>query len=229
MSRNALIAITIGAIIILGAIAAFLYSQTRPSTDELDSSKMAKEAEAPDEGMSLATVADIFTRGENQMCTFEAGGDEGVTTGTVYVSGDSARGEFTTTISNDESYETYMIRNDDTFYMWGDSFPTGMKMVMSVDEWANQIIDDTEESSVNSAIDPNAEVDFKCSSWTVDRSLFEAPTDVKFMTIEGSIGEDAANLKMIEDEDGESIDQCNICNSLTGDAKSICLEQFNCQ
>lgn len=230
MSRNTIIAVTIAAIIILGAAAAILYSQTKPSTNEIADTPIATEVEPQNNGMMLSTIADVFSKGDNAMCTFNVETEEGGTAGRVYVSEDNARGEFVTTV-DDDTFNTYMVRNDDTFYMWGDSLPTGIKMVMSINEWASQINDPDQD--VSSSFDPNEQVDFKCTAWSVDSSLFEAPTDIKFITFEGSFGPSGTTLtdpsSTNDSNETGTETQCNICNALTGEAKNICLEQFNCQ
>lgn len=224
MSRNAIIALSIGGIIILGTIAVILWNnQTRPSTEGQEAAMMEEKMEETDESMSLSTIADIFTRSENVMCTFDVDAEEGTTTGTVYVAGDNARGEYSTNI-NDETVTGYFIRNDDTFYSWTDQFPTGVKMVADVDEWAENFNEQQEDESVS--FDPNTQINFKCSAWNVDQSMFEAPADVNFITFEGMIG--GSEEGPTEDGVVDNQTQCNICENLSGEARTTCLEQLNC-
>lgn len=227
MSKHSIIAIVIAAVVILGAGAAFLYSQSRTNpTDNENSSTVAKKVDTSKTGgVSLASIKDVFVNGGNSQCTFSAENKDGITSGSVYVSGDNARGEFETTVSG-ETFSTNMIRKDDTFLMWGDSFPTGLKLVMSVDEWAESI-DERQSDSDGSTFNPNAEVDFNCSTWTVDNSFFNEPTDIEFTSIEGSIGPDTASFSIPEEL--ESTDQCEICNALSGEARNVCLQQFSCE
>lgn len=229
MSRNAIIAVTIGAIIILGAVAAFLYSQTSKSTKE--QTPVAVEATVtPANGMTLESIADIFSSSKTSKCSFTSSDENGTVDGTVYVSGENARSDIDTTV-NGKTESTHMIRNGDTFFMWGDSLPTGMKMVMNIKDWASKF-QGAQPTGTPESFDPNKAVDFKCSSWTVDSSMFTAPTSVKFITIQGATNPTGAmtseGATPATTENGTQ-DKCSICNALTGDAKNVCLQQFNCQ
>jgi hypothetical protein len=228
MTRQAIIAVAVGVIIVLGASAAFLYSKTQ-NTNESAATTVAQN-ESKSENASMSSIVDLLSKNENTKCTFSSSTDEGETSGTVYVSGDKARGEFEVMVGKEKT-TTNMIRQGDTFYMWGDSFPTGMKMVMSVDEWAQKAEQPQTEEAL-STFDPNYDVDFKCSNWTVDATLFDTPKDVKFISIEGMMNPTKTTTDDKTTETSEktsTTDQCSICSALTGEAKNVCLEQFNCQ
>lgn len=229
MTRQAILAVVIGIIIVLGVAAAFLYSRINQTPDE--SSTVATQETETQNGMMAGSVVDIFTKGENARCTFTSSDENGDVSGTFYVSGENARGDIDTSL-NGETQSMHMIRNGDTFYMWGDSLPTGIKMVMSVDEWA-QSAQEAQPTNAPKTFDPNKSVDFNCAAWTVDSGLFSAPTEVEFVSFEGMFGPTGA---MTDDSvtpgasnESSTPDQCSICNALTGDAKNVCLQQFNCQ
>lgn len=226
MTRQAIIAVVVGVIIVLGAIAAFLYSRTSLPPAE-QAVEVNQEETEPENGMSMETITDLLSKGENTRCTFNSETQEGTTAGTVYISGENARGDFETT-TDEDTISTYMIRNGDTFYMWGDSLKTGIKMVMNINEWADAA-ESAQSLEGENMFDPNAQVDFKCTSWTVDSSLFTAPTSVKFISFEGMMGPTGTTE---ETETSESTNQtggiqCSLCDSLSGDAQNLCLQ--NCQ
>jgi len=226
MTRQAIIAVAVGVIIVLGASAAFLYSKTQ-KTEKIAATIAVKESKSENE--TMGSIVDLLSKNENAKCTFSSSSEAGESTGTIYVSEDKARAEFEVMIGKEKT-TTNMIRQGDTFYMWGDSLPTGMKMVMSIDEWA-QKAEQPQTKEALSNFDPNAEVDFKCSAWTVDPSLFKAPTDVKFISIEGMMKPTGAatDEQTTKTEETNTSDQCSICSALTGEAKNVCIEQFNCQ
>jgi hypothetical protein len=227
MTRQAIIAIAVGVIIVLGASAAFLYSKTQ-KTEKIAATVAVKESKS--EKAKMSSIVDLLSKNENTKCTFSSSTDEGETSGTVYVSGDKAKVELETTTGKEKT-TIYTIRQGDTFYMWGDSLPTGMKMTMNVDEWAQKAKQPQTKEAL-STFDPNSDVDFKCSAWTVDPSLFIAPTNVKFISIQGMMNPTGTATEDKTTETSEktnTTDQCSICSALTGDAKNVCLKQFNCQ
>lgn len=198
-------------IILLGAGGIFLY--TKNKTASTPSSTVATVSPTQKEKSSQGSLKDIFSNSGNKMCTFDVKEEKGETKGTIYNSGEKAYGEIQMT-SSGKTQKTYVIRNGETFYMWGDSLPTGLKMTLSVDEMANKLSGNNNQPSVT----PNQKVEFKCSDWTVDTSKFTPPTNVKFTDMTSAIKTTSG-----------SSSECAICNSLTGDAKSACLTQFSCK
>lgn len=225
MTRQAIIAVIVGVIVVLGAAAAFLYSRVNQTPEE-PTTTTAQETNEPENAMSMATITDLFTRGENLRCSFNTITDEGEANGTMYISGENARGEFDVTTQED-TLTTNVIRAGDMFYMWGDAFETGIQMEVSIDEWAQSM--QNPESADPGAFDPNIQYEFNCDSWTVDSSLFTPPADIEFVSFQSMMAPAEALMEETDtnadvDNSGVGID-CSLCDSLTGDAQSICLQQ----
>ena len=230
MTRQAILAIVIGAIVVLGAAAAILYSKTNQEPSE-EAAVATQEELTPEKGMMAESLVDLLKNQENVRCTFNNSSEAGDTSGTVYVSGENMRGDFDLT-TEDGSESTHVIRSGDTFYMWGDSLKTGIKMVMNIQDWAESA-QKAQPTGAPQALDPNAQVDFKCSAWTVDSGLFNAPSDIKFVSFQGMMAPTGTMTDETQNSDSttetNSQDQCSICSALTGDARNVCLKQFNCQ
>lgn len=229
MTKQAVIAVVVGVFIILAAGGAFLYSQSKPSVQKPNTTTATEVTKAPENSMAQSTIKDILTSGKSSKCTFTTETDKSQTTGTVYTSGKNARGDFQSTVGGKDT-STHMIRNDDTFYMWGDSIAMGVKMVMSVDDLASKMEGNKDFGSFN----PDQQMDIKCATWTQDATLFTPPSNVKFTSIgnmmpTGSMMKTSAAPTSAGSGSSDNSNQCNICNSLTGQAKSACVAQFNCQ
>lgn len=227
MTKQAVIAIVVAVLIILGAAGAFLYSQTRPSNDESNTTTATEVTKAPENSMAQSTIKEILSSGKSSKCTFTTGDGDAQTSGIIYTSGQNARGDFETTADGKET-TTHMIRNGDTFYMWGDSVAMGIKMVMSVDDLASRI----EGSEEYGSFDPDQQMDINCVTWSEDATLFSPPTSVRFTSIgnmmpTGAARSSVAPTSASSNQTGTS-NECNICNSLTGQAKTACLAQFSC-
>lgn len=212
-NKQAIIGIVAAAIILLGAGGVFLYSKNKPAAEPSSTTTVTQVTKTPSESMMSASLKDLFAGGKTSQCTFDVKGAIGETKGTVYVADTKAYGEFGTT-TNGKTTTTHLIRNADTFYVWGDSIPTGMKMTMSVDEMASKM----QGSAQYKDLDPNQKTDYKCSGWTVDSSVFVPPSNIKFTDLGGM-------MKTTVKPSGAN---CSVCNSLTGDVKNACLSQLGC-
>lgn len=224
MTKQAVIAIVVGVVIILGAVGAFLYSKTNSQTPS--SATVASQPSPTSENSIQSSITEILSSGQTAQCTFTMADTDSQTSGTVYTSGDMARGDFSSTIDGKENV-THMIKDEDTFYLWGDSLPMGFKMTMSVDDLTSK----AQNNPLSEAIDPSKKFDVKCVSWTKDDSIFTPPTDVKFTSF-GNIlptGPRTTGAAAPTSSASDNTNQCNVCNSLSGAAKTACVAQFNCQ
>jgi hypothetical protein len=225
MTKQTIIAITIGILILIAAGGAFLYSQNKPE----NTTTVAQSETTPTPNNAMAgSISQLLTSGETSKCTFGVTGENGNTNGTVYTSGENARADISTKVNNKET-AMHMIRAENTFYIWGDSIPMGIKMEMSVEDMASRMQDNESFST----FDPNKEVNFKCATWTEDVKLFTPPTTIKFTSF-GNMAPTASTTKnspapTSSANSSDKSNECNICNSLTGAAKSACVQQFNCQ
>ena len=209
------IAIAVAAIILLLGGDLFLYSKNSSP----NSTPTQKATVSPTTTSQNGSLLDILASGQNKKCNFDVKSSSGADTkGTFYISGTKVRGSLNIT-TNGKLDTMNILRDGDTNYMWGSALPTGIKMTLSANDFAENI--NTQTSTTN----PDQKMDLKCVSWTVDQSLFTVPADVKFtdagsMTIKET---PAANVTQTPSAD------CSVCNSLTGNAKTACLTGLNCQ
>lgn len=219
-NKTLLAGIAAAIIILLGAGGIFLY--TKNKSNPTPNSTVAKVSPTPKENNSSGSLKDIFTNSGNKVCTFDVNSEEGKTKGTIYNSGTKSYGEIQIT-SDKKTQKTFFIRNNDTFYMWGDAFSTGLKMTLSVDEMASKL------SSAQPTTTPSQKINFKCNNWTVDSSKFTPPTNVKFTDMTSFVNPTGVTGSPTSGNKTTTPDECSICSSLSGSAQSACLAQFNCK
>lgn len=217
-NKQAIIGIAAAAIILLGAGAAFLY---RENTKEPSKNIPAPTKEVKKESETGNNIIEILKSGQTKQCDFKSDEGDSATSGVAYFNNQNLRADFTI---KDESKKSAvsMIRKGNDNYIWGTSFPNnaGVKMTLSMDEFEKS--DQTKDY-----LDPNKKVDYKCKPWTLDISMFNPPSNIKFQDLSGMIKELTSPSASGSTQSSSS--SCSVCNSLTGDEKTACLTSLNCQ
>lgn len=155
-----------------------------------------------------------------QKCTFSSNDESGQTEGTSYISGGKVRTDITTT-SDNKTVVSHMIFDSKTSYVWQDGEKNGFKTSFTENK-IESTDEPSEETSQSNEADLNQEIDYKCSAWIPDNSLFNPPADVTFSDF-------SEMFKASPSTSGGSSSQCSYCNSLTGDDKNSCLSALNCK
>lgn len=212
MNKN----IVIGAIVLLllvGGGAYMMMNKNSTTTPSPIDTSPTTTSETP--STSMKSLKDLLTSGVAQKCTFSDNTQTGNMDGTTYITTGKMRGDFNSTVSG-KTTGTHMIVDGKTSYMWVDGQTTGFKM-----SFDPQSVDTKAPSE--QAIDMNKTLDYNCSPWAVDNSLFTTPTGVKFT--------DFSTLtvpSVAQTTPGQQNNNCSACNSLSGDAKTQCLTALNC-
>lgn len=154
------------------------------------------------------SLKDLLAANLPQKCTFPEG--------TVYISGGKFRGDFSSDVSG-KAVVSHMISDSKTSYIWTDGEKQGFKMTIT-DEAKSQAESQTEVDK--NGVDVNAKLDYKCSTWLPDASLFNTPAGVEFTDFSALTAPAAAGSNSV---------QCAACASLTGDDKTQCLAVLNCK
>lgn len=213
--KKSLVIIIILLLIVLGGIAYFLRSNKPPQ------SQTAKEENQPTSApLTKNSLIDLLAQGKNQSCTYSTTtANNTESSGTVYISGKNMRADFAVTVEGKKNTGS-MVRDENFSYIWGMGMAQGIKMKNSAVESPSSITQNSQN------FDPNAKVDYKCVPWTPNNSVFTPPTDIKFS--EFSLPSPQA-AKSSENPTTNNQAACAACNSLSGQAKTMCLAQLNCQ
>lgn len=162
---------------------------------------------------------------KNLECTFEHNDGTNVSSGTVYLADGAVRirGNFIIQQSGAKPMEAHLIRDDGYNYLWGSSFPQGMKSRVTAEE----------QSKLFSSKDGNGideDTTFNCKVWKVDASVFSRPSNIEFMEI--GIQPGTMNRgKTINDLDAIKKQQCDakVCDQAPeGIPRQQCLQALGC-
>ena len=216
-NKQAIVGIIIAAVILLGAGGVFLFSKSR--APQTPNNTAVTASPTPAETSLNGTIKDIFASGENKKCDFSVKDEERESEGTVYSSEENANGIFKVT-DNGKTSTSYIIKNDDTFYIWGDTLTTGIKMKISLDEMESKLSSDQYKG-----LNLSQKVSFTCTDWTVDATKFTPPSNIKFTDLGGVMVPSGTVSKTPTG----SVSQCSACTALTGEARTACLTQLNCK
>ena len=212
------IAAVVAAIIILGGGGFFIYSKNKAQT--APASQTATVSATPSSNSATQSLANILGGGGNKKCTFsEAGTTGGSTNGTIFVSGTNVHGDFTITTSSGKTETDHIIRIGDQNYIWGDSFPSGIKMTMSLQQFANN-------QQTSQTFNTNQKANFNCGGWSVDASMFTPPASVHFMDL-GNISA-SPSTGGTQPTSNPNSSACAACSTLTGAAKTACMSSLHC-
>lgn len=176
LKKNQLIiGISLFVLVILGILGYILYGKTLTANRNsipTASKSTSKTSQTPIQ----ASIKDLFTSGQNRKCVFDINGPGTKTTnGTVYATGNDIAAVFISTTDGKES-KINLIKNNDTYYIWGDNLTTGIKMTLSTDDMINKL-----QQSQYGGLNTESKVNYNCSNWTPDQTIFKIPSSVNFI------------------------------------------------
>lgn len=163
----------IALVIVLGLIAYFAMGNkqaTAPENGSTVQSQSGSADPATPQSASNKSLKELVAAGGSTKCTFSDSGNSG----TFYVSGGKARGDFSVT-ANNQTMSSHMILDGQTSYVWVDGQNQGFKMNVDASAQAT--------AQVQQAVDVNKKIDYSCSAWTADSAMFQLPASVQFMDL----------------------------------------------
>ena len=171
-----------------------------------------------------STLKDLLSSGIAQQCTFSDKSEDNDISGVMYVDQNRMRGDFTTVV-DDKTLISHMMVKDDTSYTWQEGEDTGYMMKYDPDQMMPQDGEETPTSPQGETVDPDKVVDYKCSPWIVDGSMFNPPSNVEFTDFSSMMQKQPPG----QENSGEVMQNpCSACDNLTGDAKNQCLTALKC-
>lgn len=196
---------------------------TFPTGTESATSETTTETNGPQ--MPKMSLKSLMQGSTTQTCTFSDATAK--SSGTVYVGGGKMRGDFSSEVNSKPSV-SHVMSDGTTMYMWTDSTKSGFKVSLSAME---KLTDNAQlQQQMQQAMDVNKQVDYSCSPWSVDASVFTAPTTVAFQDY-SKMMEDAS--RMMKSVTGTMMPNsqaaCSACDSLTGDAQTQCKAALKCK
>lgn len=216
--------IIIGILIVLALGAGWYYWSTNreetPTTETSTQTETTSENTSTEESDSSNNLLSLLQSGESQMCTYSVDQEGNMISGVVYVSGENMRSNYEIT-SEDQNMTGSMIKQGDTMYIWGSSVPQGIKMTVNLEELAAQAEANPGQPQPTTPFDVTQDMEYSCDSWNVDETQFMPPANITFTDMSTMM----ETMPAMSDPEAA----CAMCESLTGDNKTACLQELNCQ
>lgn len=208
------------------AITLLLSGCKAQTTNEAQNSDLTNQQTAQTETTNQkkafsGSITDLLKLNQPLECTFETNTEVGKTMGTAYVAGSRMRGSFDVTTTVDaEPIHTEVISDGQYSYLWGNTYPQGIKMKLDPETADSPI-----PTPSNESFDYNADFEYDCQPWQVDETQFAPPPSVEFMDLSARM-EQLMPKEPNANPDKQSF--CGACAQLEGDSKAQCLEAMGC-
>lgn len=228
MNKNTLVIAALALVLLVGGAGAYVVMNKNASSNSTDSATTGNTM-VGSESSGPMSLKDILLGGVAQKCTFSNVSDNTSVEGVTYVAGGKVRGDFTT---NDGTTTTqgHMIADGTTSYMWMDGQDTGFKMAFDINAADAQETPSDDQSGSYQSLDIDEDMNYNCSPWGVDGSMFTPPANVTFTDFSAMTLPSSGTGVSPDDGDGSGgiPNACAACDSLDGDAKTQCLTALNC-
>jgi len=173
--------VIVAAVVILALLGGAAYlTLSKSSTVPQQATTVQEQPKASPSGVT-GTLKSLF--GKNQYCTITYPNNGG--SGTVYVSGQKFRGDFTTKIADGKETTSQVVSDGVYTYVWSSESPTGIKMKIDVTS--------PTASAQTGNFNLDQQVGLNCSPWVVDASKFTIPTNIQFTDLSSMIAPKATS------------------------------------
>ncbi len=169
-----------------------------------------------DQGGTAAqgSLKSLLASGTPQKCTFADKTAEADVSGTVYIANGMMRGDFTT-VAGGQTMGGHMVVANNVMNTWIDGMTTGFKIAFDAAATSDQ---------ASRGLDANKNMDYKCSYWTADSSVFVLPAGITFTDM-GSV---TAGANASAGVSGMA-SQCAACDSAPADYREQCRAALGCK
>jgi hypothetical protein len=221
--KNAPLILGIILLLLLSA-GGYWYMKKSPSSQITGNNKMMANQTT---GGGMMSMKDLLALGKDQTCTFSTTSESGTVNGSSYMSGGKVRTNFNGTYPDGKSYDGGMISDGAYVYSWTTDTKQGFKMAMtdSLKESVEDVKKDF-ENNPNKYVNQDEKMDYKCSSWPVDKGMFDPPSDITFTDY-------SEMMKKVQDSTQANPEmkaaQCQACDSMPeGENKTMCKQTLGC-
>lgn len=170
-----------------------------------------------------ASIQSLLLLGGSQKCVYSADIQGVTTSATVYISKGNMRADSKVIIQG-KDVESHMIVMNDTSYIWGGGLPQGLKLDIK-----NLTAQNQAKNTQGQPFDMTKEIDYTCSPWTYDASLFALPSGIEFGDMSAMIQKAMPSAASKTNTANMLQAQCGACSSLEEPAKSQCRTALGCK
>lgn len=223
-------------IVLLAAAGGYFFMQSRSSANTMEPSgkKMAEG------GSGMMSLTELMKLGTNQMCTFSTSNENGSMEGTTYIADGRVRTDFNGTDSENGPTSGGMILDSEYMYTWTDQQEKGIKLpVSSMEEMkdtAMEYSENEDKPKQPKALDPDEKIEYNCSNWNVDESVFTPPSDIPFTDFSEQIemmkqmmpsGAEEQTMEKSTGTTDVKAAQCAACDQ-AGEGAAACRQALGC-
>lgn len=179
------------------------------------------------------SMVELLAKGGNLKCVINVKAEDNMLAGTTYLSGKKARTEMEIDLPGEGTIKTYMITDNDWMYTWNSQYPE-YAMKIKISEIENGSLPEAEGLPGSYDFDNyQTKMDYKCSKWIPDNSLFVPPADINFMDFTQTINQfkdfDASSGSMPSFGGLGTDDLCSQCDIMPdAESKEQCLQSLGC-
>lgn len=199
------------AVVLVGV--AFMMSKNS-SQAPTDSSSTGTDTQ----GSAQKSIKDLLTSGQAQKCTYKDKMAEVDVEGTVYVAGGKMRSDYTSNTGG-QTIMGHMVVSDNKSYIWMDGQSMGTMMTFDPNKATEAAPTGTQ------SVDVNKLLDYSCSGWSSDNSVFTPPSNVKFQSL-GEVKTPTGTTNAKVTTAPQNV--CSACDGLPSDEKAQCRTALNC-
>jgi hypothetical protein len=186
------------------------------------------------------TLQDLMALGGSQRCTFSYEDSVSKTDGTMYLANGKVRNDMTVIakVAGNKEDLIHSIVDSGYMYNWTDGESEGMKASLAD---VGSGIADVGGGTQTLATSYDGDVNYNCTPWTADASLFTPPATVQFTDASAMMqdmmsGTDTSDTNMEGNGDdgammpSSSADQCSACDSIPDpSAQAQCRAALQCE
>lgn len=220
-----MIAITVIVLLLIGG-GIFMMNRSRSASITPQSAQSQQSAQNTTAAEQTTSLKDLMTASGNQRCTFtdtETGNN-----GTMYIGGGKMRGDFTSQIDN-RTTTSHMISEGENAFVWMDDQKSGYKVSMQSMEGLNA----KTNTNAPQAVDVNKQMNYRCSPWSADTSMFVPPTNIQFQDMSAMMGNTGT---MMQGEGSKTnggaipdqMEACAACEQAPPEVQAQCKAALKC-
>ncbi|MFH1295124.1 MAG: hypothetical protein ABIH84_00920 [bacterium] len=199
MNNKKLIPLILGLVVVVIVAGAIFLSgksgKKAPSEMPVPSPTAGAQSE---ETTGSGNIFDMLSLNQDVKCTYNSSEEGAELSGTSYISGQSARADFSTTDPEGQTIDSHMISDGEWVYVWTSASATGYKMPL-IQAQEDSMTVSNEDSAPISTVNNN--FDYACTPWAADSSFFAVPENINFTDL-ATPASGCATCELLEDAEG---------------------------
>jgi len=189
----------------------------------------AKKEAGSEQGTAFTgSVDDLIKAGKSVRCVLLAKGNEDISSGTIYVSGNKARSDFEQKGADNKNYPGHFISDGTWMYAWSEA-NKGQAVKFKIEEIQKEEF--KSQADKQGVENYENKMDYKCYAWKADQSYFTPPADIEFMDFTQMMNQLQQQIEGLNKKvpiGNQAV--CAQCENMPdANSKETCKAQLGCQ